>query len=633
MHEPDEWRETLEVSIETFPWLVDHCFYRQPDGWDDPADHFPVLPMTTMVELLGQAAGRLSPDRVVTRIDNIRASRWLTAAPSTPVVLKARRRGPNEVEASIEGYVRATVLLAEEPAPPPPPSAAALHDPRPSPIAPGPLYADHWMFHGPTFQGVRAIHALGDDGVDGQIEVLPTPGAFLDNAGQLYGWWVMATADADFLALPQSIERIEFFGPPLPPGTMVDTTVRIVDLDARTVRADLELGVHDRVAVRITGWVDRRFDSDADLWLMLRQPEHHLLATPIDAGYVAVEERWRDSASRELMARRYLDAAERAEYQALNPQAQRLWLLGRIAAKDAVRHALWSGGNGALFPIEVPLVSQADGPVVSPADGPVVSPADGPVVSPADGPVVSPADGPVVSPADGPVETPLDGDCVVVRSGPAQGWRVAVGVAQWIGVAAVDRAAIRVAPVEGDATELAARWPASSRPSPRRARGSPPTGWRRRCTMPPHPTPGPPTGPRPAQGQPWPDRRSTSLPGPQPVDQLDAPAGAAPSQDAVLADLRRMIIEVIGEDYVTDTEIDLDTSFYEELEIESIEFVALGEALQAHYGERVDFAAWIATLEVDDIIGMTVGGLTDYIVASLSSEAGRRQPSERRWLS
>ena len=35
---------------------------------------------------------------------------------------------------------------------------------------------------------------------------------------------------------------------------------------------------------------------------------------------------------------------------------------------------------------------------------------------------------------------------------------------------------------------------------------------------------------------------------------------AAPSQDAVLSDLRTMIIEVIGEDYITDTEIDLDTS-------------------------------------------------------------------------
>ncbi len=412
----DEWHETLEVGLDAFPWLVDHCFYRQPEGWDDPADRFPVLPMTTMVDLLGQAAVRLAPGRVVTRIERIRASRWLVGAPSTTVVLRARRRGPDEVEASIEGYVRATVCLADAPAAPPAPTAEVLCNPRPSPVGPGPLYADHWMFHGPTFQGVRTIEALGDDGVDGRIEVLPTPGAFLDNAGQLYGWWVMATAEADFLALPQSIESIELFGPPLPVGAHVDTTVRITDLDARTVRADLELrDEHDRVAVRIIGWVDRRFDSDADLWLMLRQPEHHLLATPTEPGYVAVEERWRDSASRELMARRYLDAEERAEYQALNPQAQRRWLLGRIAAKDAVRHALWSGGNGALFPIEVPLAAP---------------------------------------PGE---RTSLDGDgVVVVRGGPARGWTVAVGVAEWVGVARVDAAAIRVEPVAEGGADTAA---------------------------------------------------------------------------------------------------------------------------------------------------------------------------------
>jgi hypothetical protein len=123
------------------------------------------------------------------------------------------------------------------------------------------------------------------------------------------------------------------------------------------------------VVVRITGWVDRRFDSDAPLWRMLREPEHHLVASPLAEGCVAVEERWSDSASRELMARRYLDGRERATYEGLNPRAQRAWLLGRIAAKDAVRHRLWAAGHGPLFPIEVPLVDDGDR-AVRVADGP-----------------------------------------------------------------------------------------------------------------------------------------------------------------------------------------------------------------------------------------------------------------------
>jgi acyl carrier protein len=88
--------------------------------------------------------------------------------------------------------------------------------------------------------------------------------------------------------------------------------------------------------------------------------------------------------------------------------------------------------------------------------------------------------------------------------------------------------------------------------------------------------------------------------------------------DAVLADVRTMIADVIGEEYVSETEIDADTAFYADLEIESIEFIALGEALQSRYGDLIDFPAWIATMEVDDIIAMRVGQLVDHIVAALA---------------
>ncbi len=97
---------------------------------------------------------------------------------------------------------------------------------------------------------------------------------------------------------------------------------------------------------------------------------------------------------------------------------------------------------------------------------------------------------------------------------------------------------------------------------------------------------------------------------------LDQQAAADP--EAVLADVRSMIAEVIGEEYVSESEITVDTAFYADLEIESIEFIALGEALQARYGDHIDFPAWIATMEVDDIIAMRVGQLVEHIVGSLA---------------
>ena len=58
----------------------------------------------------------------------------------------------------------------------------------------------------------------------------------------------------------------------------------------------------------------------------------------------------------------------------------------------------------------------------------------------------------------------------------------------------------------------------------------------------------------------------------------------------------------------------LETSFEKDLELESIEFVALAEKLQERYGKSVDFVGWLSSKELDEIIGLTVGELVEFIV-------------------
>ena len=53
----------------------------------------------------------------------------------------------------------------------------------------------------------------------------------------------------------------------------------------------------------------------------------------------------------------------------------------------------------------------------------------------------------------------------------------------------------------------------------------------------------------------------------------------------------------------------------------STDFVSSGRdlrRLQARYGDHIDFPAWIATMEVDDIIAMKVGQLVEHILESLA---------------
>lgn len=92
-----------------------------------------------------------------------------------------------------------------------------------------------------------------------------------------------------------------------------------------------------------------------------------------------------------------------------------------------------------------------------------------------------------------------------------------------------------------------------------------------------------------------------------------------------LAVVRDMLIDVIGREYLVGLTIDLDTSFDVDLQLESLEFVALAEQLVQRYGDRVDFVAWLASLELDEIIALTVGDLVAFVASSL--EPGLETPA------
>ncbi|MGC7102025.1 acyl carrier protein [Amycolatopsis lurida] len=90
------------------------------------------------------------------------------------------------------------------------------------------------------------------------------------------------------------------------------------------------------------------------------------------------------------------------------------------------------------------------------------------------------------------------------------------------------------------------------------------------------------------------------------------------STERILAEITEMI-EVVLADYGTgDVEIGMDTLFTDDLEMESIDLVALAGQLQERYGEQVNFAEFIAGLELDEIIGLTVGALVAHVEGALA---------------
>ena len=99
---------------------------------------------------------------------------------------------------------------------------------------------------------------------------------------------------------------------------------------------------------------------------------------------------------------------------------------------------------------------------------------------------------------------------------------------------------------------------------------------------------------------------------------MSAPSSAgstapAAELEAIKDEVARLITEVVGEESLLDIDIEMDTSFNEDLEVESLEFVGLAEKLTERYGERVDFVSWFGELDLEEIIDLTVGDLVEFI--------------------
>lgn len=354
--------DRLELSLATYPELIDHSLVPQPPAWREPIDRAPTVPMTMSIALLMDAARRLDPGRTPVVVEDVLASSWLYVEPAVIVDVVATHLDARRIRVKVEGYVEGTVTMAEGYPSAPLPSTEPLADPQPFPVPMEHIYRDGWLFHGPQYQGIVSLRDYGPDGLRGSLTALPGKGALLDAAGQVYGLWVVASAEEDRLAMPVRIDRVEFFGPDPTPGTAIECTVRSRRFGRREVRADLELVEGDHVYCRITGWEDWRFETAGGIYEVIRQPSEYLLASFDEHGIAMLSDPgWRivtiDFLARRFNSKRELDAAGGIK----KLQRERQWLLGRIAAKDAVRRLVRERGGARLFPIEVAIDTGPNG--------------------------------------------------------------------------------------------------------------------------------------------------------------------------------------------------------------------------------------------------------------------------------
>ena len=360
---------TLDLSEDLF--LHDHLFVYAPHK--AVAERVPILPLTMSMEFAAEAAALLAPELPLIGFENVRGSRWVSLYEISTLDIRLEARllsddpqtGVQKIRVTLSSaeatHFSATVLLAPAYRQELDFTLADSEGDAPWPITAEEVYSERLMFHGPAFQSVTVLGTLGNPGATAGLIVRPSDRLFasvpnpqlltdpcvMDGVGQVVGLWAKMYG---LYVLPIGVDKIEFYGPPPPPGTTVPIRLEIVEVNREAIhmRSHVELGDgQGGVWARLGGWVD----------FIMPASDQYMNATDLPHRYVWSEELSLPGAppgsvctllrheqfkgvNLEWTARVFLHAQELAEYQAIDNTARRRQLLAsRAAAKDAIR--LW----------------------------------------------------------------------------------------------------------------------------------------------------------------------------------------------------------------------------------------------------------------------------------------------------
>lgn len=381
--------------------LADHAFVHAP-GVKPLSACLPVLPMTMSLEILAEVAACLAPGHGLIGFAEIEARRWIELADTDTLRLRIsaqhERLDPeqrtHDIVASISigedntPAISATVICGPHYLLGLSLAFSELTNPSRYPLTAEQVYAERRLFHGPSYQCLAGGMLLGDRGAVGELLVrsphmlfrsnprplLLTDPALLDAVGQLIGVWAM---ERERYVFPIGIEKLELYRPTPSPGTRVPVRLEITHDGPKTLHADVEIqDGAGGVWMRIKGWRDWKFRWERRLLDFRRLPSRYLLSRALALPALERGAQCQMLAASDLggfdaglLARFYLHVDEMPAFRdkAGNPKRREQWLLGRIAAKDAVRSwiAKQSDASEMLHPAAFVIENNAAGqPVV-----------------------------------------------------------------------------------------------------------------------------------------------------------------------------------------------------------------------------------------------------------------------------
>ena len=91
-------------------------------------------------------------------------------------------------------------------------------------------------------------------------------------------------------------------------------------------------------------------------------------------------------------------------------------------------------------------------------------------------------------------------------------------------------------------------------------------------------------------------------------------------KDVLFEELKQFISDIIGADIVEELDVNRESNFTRDLEMDSIEIVAFAEKVKVKYGQGLDFAGWLSAMSLEQLIDLKIGDIVDFIVDADSSD-------------
>jgi acyl transferase domain-containing protein/phosphopantetheinyl transferase len=418
-------QRTYDSNLDLF--LEDHAIGSLPTDRQPKLLPLTVIPFTFSMEILAEAACLLTDERLkVIGLDNSRGHRWLGLdGGNLPLRIVAERLPSPAAGNTQSGFERIAVKLFQQNAGGPPGGGGALvfegtvllADRYPDPPTPRPWTAaqdfparnnpdgelySHGMFHGPRLQGVKSIRRWGDEAIEADMATISThdyfsfspqpklrlDSALLDAAGQLAGYWLTEKHTWGFNCFPYHLGHYTQYCDPLPANRKLICRGDVRMSDDLRIEAHFDL-IDDsgRLVMRAANWDDRKFSVPQHLYDFRLEPQVRFMSDawapvgPVEPGIsvrrlIPFEEGFLDQGWgvwKRMLANLVLCNEERQVFYhqlpVIGPRREE-WLMGRVAAKDAVREWALAKHGVKLAPADVMIATGQRGePVVARCDG------------------------------------------------------------------------------------------------------------------------------------------------------------------------------------------------------------------------------------------------------------------------